>query len=146
MRTGIITLGIVALTAVSVGGASAQETWQLAQVNGSSLPAVVEQDDDGCRDEVVAGTLTLDVDGTWSLETSEREVCGDRVEEDSETEDGRYTREASAIRFTDEDGDEEDSDDDADDGVDVEDFVSGTVEAAALTVRLDDGNTLTFRR
>ena len=147
MKNGIITLGIVALTAFAAGDAAAQESWQLAQVNGGALPVVTEQDEDGCRDEIVAGTLTLNGDGTWRLETTEREVCGDNVEDDAEREDGRFTRDASGIRFTDDDGDEEDADDQTgDDDVDVEDFVSATVAGGTMTVRLDDGNTLTFRR
>ena len=144
---GIITTGIIALTALAAGDASAQEAWQLARVNGSALPAVIEQDDDGCRDELVSGTLTLSGDGTWVLQTRERETCGDDVDEETEREDGRYARDAGAITFTDQDGDSEDADDeDADDGIDVDDFVSGSADAGSLTVRLDDGNTLTFRR
>jgi hypothetical protein len=65
-----ITIGIVALTAVAAGEGSAQtsETWRLSQVDGAALPAVVEQDDDdGCREELVSGTLTLEADGRWKL-------------------------------------------------------------------------------
>ena len=86
------------------------------------------------------------MDGTWLLESKEREVCGDKTEEEAEQEDGRYTREGSTIRFTDKDGKAEDTDGTPGAGVDIDDLVSGSVAESTLTVTLDDGNTLTFRR
>ncbi|HEX6587415.1 MAG TPA: hypothetical protein VF039_00220 [Longimicrobiales bacterium] len=142
-------LEIIAIAATIVAfdaqAAAAQqaETWQLAEVNGAALPAVVETDDDGCRDEVVSGTLTLSTGGMWKLTTNEREVCGNRVEEETEEEDGRYTVQGETIRFDDDD-DDADDDDGSDD--DVDDFVSATRSGTTLTVRLEGDRTLVFRR
>ena len=139
----IITIGIVALTAVAANDASAQssETWRLSQVDGAALPAVVEQDDEGCREEVLSGTLTLEADGRWKLETVERETCGNEVEEETEDEDGRYTVQDGAIRFGDDDGDVET------DGNDIDDVARGERTATTLTVRTgDDSRVLLFTR
>ena len=134
---------LVALDAQSAAAQQA-ETWQLAEVNGAALPTVVETDDDGCRDEVVSGTLTLSADGKWKLTTNEREVCGNRIEEETEEEDGRYTVQGETIRFDDDDADDADDDDASDD--DVDDFVSASRSGSTLTVRLEGERTLVFRR
>ena len=141
MKT-IITTGIVALLALGAHDAEAQqnETWRLTQVNGAALPAVTDEDDDGCSEEVVAGTLTLQSGGEWELELNEREVCGNDVEEETEKEDGRYAVQADGIHFTDDDGDTEDGDD-------VDDMAHGTRAGQTLTVRSGRGNTvLVFQR
>ncbi len=154
----------VALVALSAQPVSAQqaETWQLAEVNGMALPALIEQDGENCREEVTSGSLTLESDGGWTLVTQEREVCGDKVEEDSEEEDGRYSTQGVTVTFTegdddtdDDDADDDDTDDDDaddddgddDDRGDADDLASGTRSGSTLTVRLEDGNTvLLFRR
>jgi hypothetical protein len=119
------------------------ETFQLVQVGQLALPAVVEQKD-GCREEVLSGTLTLK-GGAWTLVTREREVCGDEVEEEGESEAGKYRLEGTLIRFS-RDGDD-DAKGDADDDLDVEDMTDGTRTADGLSVRLDDGKTtLSYRR
>ena len=142
----IIAAGVIALVTLSAGEAAAQETWQLAQINGSALPFVTDQDDDGCREEVVSGTLTLGTDGRWTLATNEREVCGDKVEEETEEEDGRFSADGDALRFTDEDDDDDSSDDD-DDGDDFDDLANGTRAGNTLTVRSGDGSTtVVFQR
>lgn len=145
-------------------------TYTLAQVDGRALPAVVETDG-ACRDELVSGTLTL-ADGTWTLETVERELCeGQAPREDRETERGRYTLSGTAITFADgqedassadvddaDDANDVDDADDADDAddtrasgasagdLDVDEPASGTVNGATLTVRLREGQTVVFRR
>jgi len=141
-------------------------TYTLAQVEGRALPAVVETDG-ACRDELVTGTLTL-ADGTWMLETVERELCdGQAPREDRETERGRYTLSAGTVAFTaddvaddaDEDAaDADDATDDEDDDdarsgaaadgadVDIDEPASGTVDGGTLTVRLREGQTVVFRR
>ena len=137
-------LGGFAATPASAHAQAVDHTgaWRLVEVAGAALPFVSE-DSDGCREEVSAATLTLEADGDYVLETIEREICGDVVEQDDDREEGEYRIEGTAVRF-----DEEDDDDDAnDEDVDIDDLVVGTVSADGLTVRLDDGRTvLVFRR
>lgn len=75
---------------------AAQETYQLTQVAGQPLPAVVEESGN-CRDELTGATLTLSPDGTWTLVTTENEICGAQTEEEGDTEDGTYTIEGETI-------------------------------------------------
>lgn len=132
-------VAIAALTAFGADGVAAQETWQLAQVNGNALPFVTDTDDDGCREEVTSGTLTLAADDTWRLELTEREVCGNDVDEEIEDEDGRFTEANNAVRFLDDDGDPED-------GNDIDDIANATRSGNTLTVTNGDGGvTLVFR-
>lgn len=138
-----------AAVAGTADGAAAQvateETYQLAQVAGQALPVVTEENDE-CRDELAAATLTLATDGTWTLVTTEREVCGQESDEDEDQEDGRYTVAGQTIHFTDDDGDTPTADGD-DSELEVDDLVEGTRTADGLTVRVADGNTqLQFRR
>ena len=149
-KIGVTALGVGVL-ALAAAAASAQvpgqaEVYRLAEVEGRALPVVIEQEGD-CRDELLGATLTLAADGEWTLVTQEREVCGDRVEEDEEREEGRYTAEGQTVRFLDEDGEaEEDDRDDEGPELDVEDLTVGTRSAGALSVRLEDGRTAVFRR
>jgi hypothetical protein len=136
-------------TPASAQAVSQDETYTLAEVGGRSLPAVTGEED-GCREEVVAATLTLEADGDWILVMQEREACGDRVEEDEEREEGTYRMEDGAIRFLDddEDDDQEDEDDEQDeDDLDLDDLTTGSRTAGGLTVRLEDSDAvLVFRR
>ena len=122
------------------------ERYRLVTIAGAPLPAVVEKER-SCREEVTQGSLALGSDSLWTLHLAVREVCGDRSEQESETEGGRYSREGGTIRFHDDDGD-----DDRDWGlghdVDVDDLKTGTVSSeGALTVQLEDGKTtLVFRK
>ncbi len=173
---GTAALALAAERSGAQGGASVPSTYTravpgtytLAQVEGRALPAVVETDG-ACRDELVSGTLTL-ADGTWTLETVERELCeGQAPREDRETERGRYTLSAGAVAFTADDAadaddpadDANDADDPADDAndaddatddaangadVDIDEPASGTVDGGTLTVRLREGQTVVFRR
>ena len=127
---------------------SAEETWELTRVGSSGLPATVDNDDDGCTEEVVSGTLTLATDGTWRLVTNEREVCGNDTDNDRDSETGRYTMSGDQITFLDDDGNAEDIDnDDRSTSPDIEDLVSGTRNGDTMTVQIDDGRTeLTFTR
>ncbi len=121
------------------------ERYRLVTIAGAPLPAVVEKDGN-CREEVTKGTLALGADSLWTLHLAVREVCGDRSEQESETEGGQYSRDGGAIRFHD------DGDDDRDWGlghdVDVDDLKTGTVSSdGVLTVQLEDGKTtLVFRK
>jgi hypothetical protein len=124
-------------------------TYALAQVDGRALPAVVDTDG-ACREELLSGTMTL-ADGTWTLETVERETCeGKAPSEDRETETGRYTASGQALTFA-ADADTDDADDDRpagtpDTDVDVDEPATGTMDGATLTVRLREGQTVVFRR
>ncbi len=124
---------------------AAQETYQLTQVAGQPLPAVVEESGN-CRDELTGATLTLNPDGTWTLVTTENEICGAQTEEEGDTEDGTYTIEGETIRFLDDDGDVP-QDDGNDSELEVDDLVQATRTAEGLTVRVaDDDTELRFRR
>lgn len=139
----ITTSAVVAILALGASDAAAQDgqIWRLSQVDGNALPHVVDQDDDGCREEIVAGTLTLHADGRWVLETQEREICGNEVEDETEEEDGRYEVQGETVRFADDDGEVET------DGNDVDDIAQGTRNAATLTVRSGGGDrVLVFTR
>ena len=153
-RTNLLALAAVAAGAFAFDAApasaqavSAEETYRLVQVAGTALPTVVEEDDDGCREEVLAGTLTLETDGDWKLVTRERETCGNDVEEEEDTEEGEYRIEGSAIRFVEEDDDDDDDDADETEDVDLDDLATGTRTSDGLTITLEDGETtLVFRR
>ncbi|MGH7551793.1 MAG: hypothetical protein ACREMQ_02040 [Longimicrobiales bacterium] len=139
-------LGVGAAVSLGMGTAAqtAQETFRLASVAGQPLPALIEQEGD-CREELTAATLTLETNGRWMLVSTEREVCGTRVDDEEERENGTYTTERQTLRFLDDDG--KPPVDDDDDELDVSDLVTGTRSADGLVVRLADGKTdLTFRR
>jgi hypothetical protein len=146
-----ITIAALALGAVAFAAPAAaqsvpqQEIYRLAEVDEAALPVVVEEDGD-CIEEVLSGILTLMPDGTWSFVTQERETCDGEVEEDEDREEGTYRIEGDVVHFDEVDDDDEDDDeDDAD--LDLDDLVTGTRAANALTVRLEDGRTtLVFRR
>jgi hypothetical protein len=93
---------------------------------------------------VTQATLTLRPDSLWALEYTKREVCGDRTEDETEREDGRYRVTADTIHFHDDDGD--DDRDDRDD-LDLDDLATAARAAdGALIARLEDGKTtLVFR-
>ena len=139
--------GVLGTAAPAAAQAASQdETFRLIQVAGKALPAVIEEED-GCREEVVSGTLTLKADGIWILVAQEREVCGDRVEEEDEREEGKYSIEGSLIRFVDDDCDGDADEDDTDDDLDLDDMTTGTRTAEGLTVRLKGSDAvLVFRR
>lgn len=131
-----------------VGQAAPQpRVYRLATVDGQPLPVTVEEEE-GCREEVTAATLTLGDDGTWRLEVTERETCGDAVEEKTETEEGTYTAEGETLRFAEADDDADDPDDDAedeDDDLDLDDFEVATLGADGLIVQLEGGRAAVFR-
>ena len=83
--------------------AAAATRYVLVEVAGKALPALVEKEW-RCREDVVAGALTLSDDGRWLLETTTREVCGDRSKEDRDRDDGTYSSDGAALTFRDDDG------------------------------------------
>jgi hypothetical protein len=152
---GVAAVGLAAQRSGAQDRAAVPGAYTLSQVDGRTLPVVVETDGT-CRDELVSATLTL-AEGTWTLETVERELCeGQAAKEDREAERGRYTLAGATVTFADDSDDANDSDDsddadrsdDADDraDVDVDELATGTVDGGALTVRLQGGQTLAFRR
>ena len=131
----------------SASAAAGTETrYSLASVSGKALPVEVEKEL-RCREDVTAGTLALRSDGRWRLETSRREVCGDRTEKDLDDDDGTYRTEGRTLRFFDGDGRENTDDWDLGREIDLDDLRTGTLAAdGSLTVELADGkNRLVFR-
>ena len=137
-----------ARSAASAAPAAPDTTrYRLVDVGGKALPAQVEKEW-RCREDVTAGTLTLTGDGRWHLESATRETCGDRTEEDRDSEHGTYTRTGAALTFLDDDGRaESDGSRDRDGDIDLDDLKSGALAAdGALRVQLADGRTtLLFR-
>lgn len=147
---GVAAVGLAAQRSGAQDRAAVPGAYTLAQVDGRALPVVVETEG-ACRDELLSATLTL-ADGAWTLQAVERELCEGRdPREDRETEQGRYTLSGAAVTFTDDDARDADNADDADDvgertAVDVDDLATGTLDGGTLTVRLQGGQTLSFRR
>jgi hypothetical protein len=145
---GIWTLGHAQTAETAAQPASPAVTgYTLVQVGDDTLPARVEKEW-RCHEDVTAGTLSLRQDGRWLLETTTREVCGDRVEEDHDTDDGTYTTQGQTLRFLDDDGREN-----TDRGwgigtdIDLDELRTGTLASDdTLTVNLADGTPLVFRR
>ena len=162
MALGVLTVGVIGLIDVGppaeAGAQSAESTvpstpqaqpdsYRLIQIAGRALPTIVEEED-GCREELVGATLTL-ANPSWTLLTSEREVCGEVVETEEEHETGSYTLSAQTIQFRDDDDDnDDDAGEDDEDELDVDELHLGTVSTdGSLTVQLRDGQTLlVFRR
>ena len=145
MTTAAASLALVAAYAGAQEGARPEAqsgAYRLVTFAGRELPTVVEEED-GCREELLSATLTLEAGGRWVLASRERETCGAEVEEDEDGESGTYSANGTALRFTEAD----DDDDDTDEDVDLDELGSGTLAGDELTVRLtDDRTVLLFRR
>lgn len=143
-KTMMATLAAGGLAAFSGTDASAQApagTYVLAEVQGQALPVLTEEEN-GCREEVLAATLTLEADGDWEMEYTERETCGAEVEEDEEDAEGDFTVDGTTVRFSDDDESRDPTDE-----IDLDELGVGTLSEAGLSVRLQDGRTvLVFRR
>lgn len=148
LALGLAALGQVeAQTATPISAERAEARYQLVEVAGSKLPVVVEKDW-RCQESVTRGTLTLESDSVWIFRSTVREECGSRAKVETEIEQGRYTRDGTALRFRDDDEDADDGKDwDLRVDLDLDDFESGSVAPdGALAVRLRDGETtLIFR-
>jgi hypothetical protein len=144
-------LGYAGLQATAQGGAATtqQGSYRLAELGGRPVPVLLEEED-GCREELLAATLTLAAGGEWTLTSVERESCGARAEQDEESDTGRYTTAGAVLSFTSDDRDEGGDDDaDADESgeIEVDELRTGSLSGDALTVRLADERTvLVFRR
>lgn len=109
-------------------------TYELVEVGGTPLPTTVEETAE-CVERVTAGTLTLEEDGEWEIELTESETCGTDVSDDTESEEGEYTVEGTAIDFQ---PDEEEGEDDADepDELDLDELSTGTLDGDVIRVRI----------
>ena len=141
-----ITVGSLALATAYAGAQvpTQERTYRLTTVAGRALPAVVEEEN-GCREEILAATLTLETGGRWVLVSTEREVCGSSTEQEEEREAGTYTLDGAALRFarTDDDDDDEGA---SETDIEVDEMSSGMITGGELTVRLRDERTvLVFR-
>jgi hypothetical protein len=160
MKRGNITVLTLALVAGSwtPGHAQAADTaaqraspavtvYTLVRVGNDTLPARIEKEW-RCQEDVTGGTLSLRQDRRWLLETTTREVCGDRIEEDHDTDQGTYTTEGETLRFLDDDGRENnDRGWDVGTDIDIDELKTGTLASdGTLTVKLADGTALVFRR
>jgi hypothetical protein len=128
--------------------ATATTRYVLVEIAGKALPALVEKEW-RCREDVVAGALTLSDDGRWLFETTTREACGDRSKEDRDRDDGTYSSDGAALTFRDDDGHQS-----AERGlkvgtdIDLDELERGTIAGdGTLRVQLADARTtLVFRR
>jgi hypothetical protein len=76
-----------------------QGVYRLAQVDGATLPAVVERRG-GCEVRAVHGTLSLEAGG-FSFSGTTQEVCGAATRPPaSHRAEGRYARDGATVRFT----------------------------------------------
>ena len=124
------------------GGAAPSGVWLLTRIGGEELPAMVEVDG-GCREEVTVAVLTFEANNAWHLEWTEREICGDKVDEESESETGVFTFSGNNVELLDGRGmtQQEDS------GDDLDDLSTGTLAGNTLTLRLGKTDrTATFRK
>jgi hypothetical protein len=131
----------------AVGAKPAGTRYLLLSVAGKPLPVRIAKEW-SCHEDLVAGTLTLQEDGRWRLETTERETCGDRTNTDQEDEDGIYQTQGSTLRFLDDEGRRSHSEWSLHGDLDLDDLDRGTLtEDRDLTVHLVDRTTvLRFRR
>ncbi len=149
--TAITTAALIGggATAASAQATQADRTFQLETVTGAALPVVVDEDD-GRREELLSATLTLSTTGRWTLTSTERETCGERVEVDQDTDIGMYRMSGQDIQFLDSDGDipptlqagaaTPPSE------IEVDELSVGSFSGNNLSVRLTDGHTvLVFR-
>lgn len=115
-------------------------TYELVRIDSQTLPVVTERSR-RCVEEVVSGTLRLEVNGEWEFDYLERKTCGNDVDEDLEDEDGGYIVRGGTIIFSD-DTERYDPDD-----LDVDELGTGVLNGNELRVILEDGRTeLIFRR
>ena len=147
-RAKLIPLAVLATGATFVMAAvpwpPVQASFRLVSVSGKDLPVVVEQEEE-CREELLAATLTLTTDGKWSLVAQEREICGAKQDDEEEREHGTYKANGVTVQFFNEDG-KPAVHDGNDSELEVADLWEGTRSSGGFTVRLADGKTdLIFR-
>lgn len=138
LALGCMGVAVIVGPQTAAAQVESQQVFQLVQLDGEDLPAVIDHDD-ACHEELQTATLTLEPNGRWQLDMVENEVCGDMRREDQDDEDGRYEIDGNTIRFLDDDGDPPSPDDDPD--IDVDELHTGTLSDQGLVVVLSDGET-----
>lgn len=136
-----LSLLIVTATSACAGRGNPQtgEAFRLTEVGGRPLP-VSYPEEQGCTEEVLGATLTLQTGGEWTMRMDKREICGGAVSEDEDVETGTYTRDGQTLRFT------SPSSTAAGPGeIEIENLAEGTIQGEVLAARLADGTTVTFR-
>ena len=142
IRAGAALLVVALWTGEARAQSSVVGTWELAQIDGNALPAVLDQDGD-CREEVVSATLTIAPDSTWRLESNERDVCPNKTEDDPQTETGRWRVDGNNIEMLDKAGKSQRDES----GDDLDDVSTGTIDGDTLTLKLGKTDkVVTFRR
>lgn len=124
----------------SAADSESAETFRLTEVGGKPLP-VSYPEENGCQEEIISATLSLESDGDWKMEQKKRETCGDGVEEDEDVEQGSYTVDGSTYRFTAPQGGTASPGE-----IEIENLANGTLAGDVLTARLADGTIVVFRR
>lgn len=147
MRMSCRAVAACVVTLMAAVPAAAQSphagSYELTEIAGSALPMVVDSTD-SCREEVTAATLVLNEDWTYRIDVTERESCGEEVEEDVETEEGTFAMQGDTIMFASEEDPEDD--DDADE-IEVDELVSAMPMGDMLHVLVTEQNVeLVFRR
>lgn len=141
---GLVPMDANAQTAPALAG-----VYRLVEIDAGPLPAFIEQEGN-CREELISASLVLLAEGEWSLVSTDRESCGERVEEEEETEEGTFTLQGSTITFLDEDGDlprdRTPAPGQPRGDLDIEELATGTLAGDLLTVRLEDGVVAVFRK
>ena len=119
-------------------------TYQLVSVAEKSLPAPTGKDD-GCLVSVAAAKLTLTTDRKWTLEQTERRECGKSSRDELKRDHGTYQVSGDNVTFLDDDG-ERNTGGTADADIDIDELDQGTLTGTTLTVRLEEGQSLVFKR
>jgi hypothetical protein len=148
-RSLMTAAAVVGMVALMTEAAAAQTpapqlphvgTYDLVSIDDDDLPAVVERSTD-CVEEVTAASLVLGPDWTYRIEVSERETCGEDVEEDTETESGTYTMDGATLVFeVDEDPDEETAE------IEVDQLVSATIDGSMLHAKVHGSDAMIMLR
>lgn len=138
----LLSAGLLAAACAGNGNAEPGERFRLTEVGGRPLP-VSYPEEQGCTEEIRSATLELEADGEWEMTMTKREVCGDRVEDDEDVEEGTYTVTGQTYRFRSPRGD---AGAPGPGEIEIESLAEGTLDGDVLTARLEDGTTVVFRR
>jgi hypothetical protein len=92
----------------ALSGAAAQQpappapiagTYSLAQVDKADLPILIAEKD-GCRQEMIAAKITLTAENKYTFEATIRESCGEKVQENTRSEQGAVAVSGANLTFT----------------------------------------------
>lgn len=138
----VLSLGILIGACAGTQDPEPEDVFHLVEVGGQPLP-VSYPEEPGCREEILSATLALEADGEWEMAMSKREICGDAVSEDEDVEEGTYTTDGQAYRFTSPPVDPGAA---SPGEIEIENLAEGTLQGDVLTARLENGTTVVFRR